>query len=360
MLDLVKISENFLSKGEILVWIKPIILTENETEIFLHHHNSYFSQKFSEPKFLDLLKELERISGKKVLLKKTEINKISTAQNHQKQENQQIKKNDFIKTKENSLALKAFDALFNDGQTDLNPIFIYGESGTGKTTLGKKFLEFSQKSKFIISEDFVNDFFHEISTGENKLKNLLEFDVLVIDNIEYFEKRIGAQLKLATILDKFLNFGGKVLFISSKAKDDLKLDLRLKSRILSGLTLQIKPPSKDTIQTFLKNSGLEDFSNKTFSGIRELKSFCTTQKFLSQNDEAPKLSPEDFVENFLKRKNLSLSALKQRVNVKIKDKLIFDLKNMGVSFVRISNILGLANHTSAMYSYRKFNIQNID
>jgi chromosomal replication initiation ATPase DnaA len=356
ILEILKISDKHLTKAEILVWIKPLEISESENQIEVIYKNSSFKERLLDPRFSSVFNELEITTQKKVVF----VYKEKTTQESKKIK--QIEK--FIKTKENSLALKAFEALFLDDQDDLNPILIYGESGVGKTTLAKKFLEFSEKSKFVFAEDFVNDFFKEIKTGENKLKEILNHEVIVIDNIEFFEKRNGAQLKLTLLVDKFISNGGKVLFVSSKPKDELKLDPRLKSRITSGLVLQIKPPSKDTIENYLKSSGIENFPQKSFSGFRDLKSFCTTRSFLNSqespsNEENEDLTPKEFLQNILKTNSISLEDLKKRSNVAVKNKIIFDLKNQGVSFVKIAELLGLSNHSSCIYAYNKFNSQNV-
>ncbi len=161
----------------------------------------------------------------------------------------------------------------NPGTRDYNPLFIYSESGLGKTHLlsaiynhfvssasGKKVL-------YCSGTDFVEEF-TQAATGEikfNQLKNfIVSHDILLVDDIQMIGGREKTADFLFQIFQKMYNNGKQVVITSDKHPSVLKgFDERLKSRFAGGLTISIAAPDVKTCVAILKtkiNAGPIDLS----------------------------------------------------------------------------------------------------
>ena len=148
-----------------------------------------------------------------------------------------------------------------------NPLFIYGKSGIGKTHLMQAIGNFianntDLKVLYTTCDMFMNDYIGII--GKDKGKESIDYsnhfknkyrnvDVLIIDDIQYL---VGAEKTQEEFFHTFqaLHQANKQIIISSdKSPNDLKkIEERLKSRFLWGLTVNIDPPEFDLRCRILK------------------------------------------------------------------------------------------------------------
>ncbi len=158
-----------------------------------------------------------------------------------------------------------------------NPLFIYGKSGLGKTHLMHAIGNFitqnsNKKVLYTTSDMFMNDYIGIVSMEKgkttmdyannfkNKYRNV---DVLIIDDIQYL---VGAEKTQEEFFYTFnaLHQANKQIIISSdKSPDDLKkIEERLRSRFMWGLSVNIDPPDFDLrvkiIKQKLKGQSIED------------------------------------------------------------------------------------------------------
>jgi len=139
-----------------------------------------------------------------------------------------------------------------------NPLFIYGNSGLGKTHLmqaiGNYIVENSNKKVlYITCDNFVNDFVEcsrKKHNGENNFDAVKEFkmkyrdiDVLIIDDIHNLVGAVGAQQEFFNTFNELYHNNKQIIISSDKSPDDLrKIEDRLKTRFNCGLTIDILPP----------------------------------------------------------------------------------------------------------------------
>ncbi len=138
-----------------------------------------------------------------------------------------------------------------------NPLFLYGNSGLGKTHLmhaiGNYIVENSNnKVLYVPSDQFIQDFVSINRKDENDTNfNYVEFfknkyrsvDVLLIDDIQFLGGASKSQQEFFNTFNTLYNDGKQIIISSDRSPDDLKLlEDRLRTRFCWGLTADIVPP----------------------------------------------------------------------------------------------------------------------
>lgn len=138
-----------------------------------------------------------------------------------------------------------------------NPLFIYGNSGLGKTHLmhaiGNYIIKNGKKKVlYVTSEQFVNDFI-ELSRKKHDTNNIedvklfkqkyREIDVLMIDDIQYLQIANSAQQEFFNTFNELYSNNKQIIISSDRSPEDLnKLEQRLQTRFNWGITTDILPP----------------------------------------------------------------------------------------------------------------------
>ena len=138
-----------------------------------------------------------------------------------------------------------------------NPLFIYGNSGLGKTHLmhaiGNYIIENSNRRVlYVTSDQFIQDFiginkrddkgqnFNYVDFFKNKYRNV---DVLIIDDIQFLGGATQTQQEFFHTFNTLYNDSKQIIISSDRSPDDLKLlEDRLRTRFCWGLTVNIFPP----------------------------------------------------------------------------------------------------------------------
>ena len=176
-----------------------------------------------------------------------------------------------------------------------NPLFIYSQSGLGKTHLlhamGNYIKENSPVSKvlYISTDDFVDEFIKYVH-GDKESETLKEFfksvDVLLVDDIQFLADKTKTEEMFFYIFNALVNSGKQIVLTSDRHPSDLKgLEARLVSRFNSGLTINISAPDQYTCIAILKKKieangldiknfdqdVLEFFADRFSKNVRELE-----------------------------------------------------------------------------------------
>ena len=148
-----------------------------------------------------------------------------------------------------------------------NPLFLYGNSGLGKTHLmhaiGNYIVENSNKRVlYVTSEQFRQDFvkanrkdeegtnFNYVDFFKDKYRNI---DVLLIDDIQFLEGASKSQEEFFHTFNSLHNNGKQIIISSDRSPDDLKkLEERLRTRFTWGLQANIYPPELSLKKEILK------------------------------------------------------------------------------------------------------------
>ena len=208
----------------------------------------------------------------------------------------------FISGTSNKFAKATALAVAEQPGTMYNPLFIYGNSGLGKTHLmhaiGNYIKENSNKKVlYVTTDNFMNDFveiYREENTNNvdvlNKFKKKYrEIDVLMIDDIQFLETAYSTQKEFFNTFNELYTNNKQIIITSDRSPDDLKkLEDRLRTRFVWGLIVNILPPDyqlrMDIIEKKIDCHNMNNFfpqdvkeyiANNCVSDIRKLEGAIT-------------------------------------------------------------------------------------
>ena len=163
----------------------------------------------------------------------------------------------FVAGESNKFARAIALAVAEKPGTMYNPLFIYGNSGLGKTHLMHAIGNYIcsnnyKKVLYVTSEQFVNDFFNMYKKNNEHSNDKVEFfknkyrniDVLMIDDIQYLEISPVIQQEFFNTFNELHKNNKQIIICSDRSPDDLKkLEDRLTTRFNWGITVNIFPPN---------------------------------------------------------------------------------------------------------------------
>ena len=163
----------------------------------------------------------------------------------------------------------------------LNPLFIYGKSGLGKTHLLRAIQNYVNETMprlstiYVDSAELLSDYM-EASAAHDKEKSSYknfktryeEADVLLIDDVQYLQGKKQTLDIVFQIFNKLTTQGRQVVLSADRAPKNIDIDERYKSRFNSGGTFDIQPPEIETklgivksfVEEYKENEGKADFS----------------------------------------------------------------------------------------------------
>ena len=270
-----------------------------ETELFSLDNNvakvkvpTHVHKKYLKENYNDLICEVfNEIAGSNFQFEYyleeeiTENIKIDTdevgvpALNFESNLNPQYTFDNFIVGKSNKFARLSAVAVAEKPGIMYNPLFLYGNSGLGKTHLmhaiGNYIVQNSKKKVlYITSDDFINDFvdLHRRNEGsniddvQNFKKKYRDIDVLMIDDIQYLQVADKSQEAFFHTFNELYANNKQIIISSDRSPDDLKrLEDRLKTRFNWGLTADILPPDFDLRMQIINKKIEGNFMQKEFS-----------------------------------------------------------------------------------------------
>jgi chromosomal replication initiator protein len=172
-----------------------------------------------------------------------------------------------------------------------NPLFIYGNSGLGKTHLLHAIGHYAQnlyptiRVRYVNSEEFTNDFINSIGEGKAGAfqRRYREVDVLLIDDIQFLQGKEQTMEEFFHTFNTLHNANKQVVITSDLPPKELNgFEDRMRSRFEWGLITDVQPPDLETRIAILRkkagNEGLqapddvlEHIASKITTNIRELE-----------------------------------------------------------------------------------------
>ncbi len=279
-----------------------------------------------------------------------------------------------------------------------NPLFIYGESGLGKTHLlhaigaYAKELYSGLRVRYVSSEEFTNDFINSIRDDKSSVfqRRYRDLDILLVDDIQFLENKERTQEEFFHTFNTLYNANKQIVISSDRPPKQLTtLEDRLRSRFEWGLITDIQPPELETRIAILRKKAVQDklsapddvlefIASKISTNIRELEgALIRVTAFASLNrqpvdmglaeivlkDLIPDESSPEITANTIMAQTASYFSLtiddlcgtsRSRVLVNARQIAMYLCRELtDLSLPKIGQTFGGRDHTTVMHADRK-------
>ena len=207
--------------------------------------------------------EIELIPFENVPNEKSEENKsTSSGTSYSNIENAKLTFNNFVVGPSNKFAYTASMRVAETPGSVFNPLFIYGNSGLGKTHLLNAIIEKIKSNNpdanivYTTSENLTNELYFALQTKtthdlHNKYRTC---DALLIDDIQFIAGKAQTEEEIFHTFDTLIKAGKQIVLTSDKPPSAIpKIEDRLKTRFESGLLCDIQPPDFETRVAIIKD-----------------------------------------------------------------------------------------------------------
>ncbi|MGN6742903.1 MAG: chromosomal replication initiator protein DnaA [Amnibacterium sp.] len=279
-----------------------------------------------------------------------------------------------------------------------NPLFIYGESGLGKTHLLHSIGHYSMglfpgiRVRYVSSEEFTNDFINSIATNRAAQfqARYRDVDILLIDDIQFLSGKDSTQEAFFHTFNTLHDHNKQVVITSDLAPRQLTgFEDRMRSRFEQGLITDVQTPDLETRIAILRKRAqserlqvpddiLEFMASKVSSNIRELEGTLirvtayaslnrapvdlqlvqTVLKDLITLDEDNVIAPADIISAVAEYFKLSVddlygSSRSQQIASARQIAMYLCRELTSLSLPKIGQLFGGRDHTTVMYANKK-------
>jgi len=279
-----------------------------------------------------------------------------------------------------------------------NPLFIYGESGLGKTHLLHAIGHYAIslypgiRVRYVSSEEFTNDFINSIANNRASVfqSRYREIDILLIDDIQFLQGKDSTQEAFFHTFNTLHDHNKQVVITSDLPPKHLTgFEDRMRSRFEWGLITDVQAPDLETRIAILRkkaqneklqvgNDILEYMASKVSSNIRELEGTLirvtafanlnrtpvdmalvqTVLKDLITLDEDNIIAPVDIINHTADYFKLSVddlygSSRSQAVATARQIAMYLCREMTNLSLPKIGQLFGNRDHTTVMYANKK-------
>ncbi|WP_425883840.1 chromosomal replication initiator protein DnaA [Micromonospora sp. DT81.3] len=279
-----------------------------------------------------------------------------------------------------------------------NPLFIYGDSGLGKTHLLHAIGDYALslytgvRVRYVSSEEFTNDFINSIANNRGSAfqARYRDVDILLIDDIQFLQGRAETQEAFFHTFNTLHDHDKQVVITSDVAPKHLTgFEDRMRSRFEWGLITDVQAPDLETRIAILRKKAqserlqipdevLEYIATVVSSNIRELEgALIRVSAFASLNrstldmslaqtvlrdiiDQAEDnvVSPTDIINATAAYFKLTVddlygSSRSQAVATARQIAMYLCRERTSLSLPKIGQLFGNRDHTTVMYAYKK-------
>ena len=279
-----------------------------------------------------------------------------------------------------------------------NPLFVYGDSGLGKTHLLHAIGDYALslyagiRVRYVSSEEFTNDFINSIANNRGSAfqARYRDVDILLIDDIQFLQGRAETQEAFFHTFNQLHDHDKQVVITSDVPPKHLTgFEDRMRSRFEWGLITDVQAPDLETRIAILRKKAqserlhipdevLEYIASVVSSNIRELEgALIRVSAFASLNrsnldmslaqtvlrdivdqDDANVISPTDIITATAHYFKLTVddlygSSRSQSVATARQIAMYLCRERTSLSLPKIGQLFGNRDHTTVMYAYKK-------
>jgi chromosomal replication initiator protein len=279
-----------------------------------------------------------------------------------------------------------------------NPLFIYGDSGLGKTHLLHAIGHYAEslypgiRVRYVSSEEFTNDFINSIANNRASVfqSRYREIDILLIDDIQFLQRAVETQEAFFHTFNTLHDHNKQVVITSDLPPKALTgFEDRMRSRFEWGLITDVQAPDLETRIAILRKKAqseklqvgaeiLEYMATKVSSNIRELEGTLirvtafaslnrtpvdlalvqTVLKDLITLDDDNVIAPVDIINHTAEYFKLTVddlygSSRSQAVATARQIAMYLCREMTNLSLPKIGQLFGNRDHTTVMYANKK-------
>lgn len=312
--------------------------------------------------------------------------------------NEKYRFDSFVIGQSNRFAHAAAVAVAEAPARAYNPLFIYGDSGLGKTHLLHAIGHYARelfpdvRVRYVSSEDFTNDFINSIANNQGAAfhARYRSVDILLVDDIQFLEDKVETQEAFFHTFNTLHDHNKQVVITSDVQPKQLRgFEERMLSRFEWGLLTDIQVPDLETRIAILRKKAqrenleidtsiLEFIASKFSSNIRELEGTLirvtayaslnqqpidmplvqTVLKDLITLDADNEVQPTDIINRTADYFNLSVDELygpsrAQQIATARQIAMYLCRELTPLSLPKIGQLFGGRDHTTVMYAHKK-------
>ena len=172
----------------------------------------------------------------------------------------------FVVGPSNKLACSAARAVADAPGQHYNPLFIYGDSGLGKTHLLYAIAHVIRQNNrsarivYIKGDEFINDFIESVRTGKagDFRTKYREADLMLVDDIQFVAGKVETQNEFFHTFNTLYESKKQIVLTSDRPPHEMaQLDDRLRTRFEWGLLVDVQPPDLETRIAIIKNKAAQ-------------------------------------------------------------------------------------------------------
>ncbi|MBL3699467.1 chromosomal replication initiator protein [Leucobacter luti] len=312
--------------------------------------------------------------------------------------NEKYRFDSFVIGQSNRFAHAAAVAVAEAPARAYNPLFIYGDSGLGKTHLLHAIGHYARelfpdvRVRYVSSEDFTNDFINSIANnqGAGFHARYRSVDILLVDDIQFLADKVETQEAFFHTFNTLHDHNKQVVITSDVQPKQLRgFEERMLSRFEWGLLTDIQAPDLETRIAILRKKAqrenleidhniLEFIASKFSSNIRELEGTLirvtayaslnqqridmnlvhTVLKDLITLDADNEVQPSDIISKTAEYFDLSVDDLygptrAQQIATARQIAMYLCRELTPLSLPKIGQLFGGRDHTTVMYAHKK-------